>query len=199
MKRWLLILLALTLLLMTGCDDTATPQPEPPVPETSHLADPKRAIEDCFVLTENQNGTYSYEIIARNGETMMEDYYIARPVTITVVNDDMLSVYGQNGDGVLDHWVVFCNVNSPQRYERIHNVVGVGETQVAFVEQRTDEYHLFVCDALNPSDIQDSVTMTGFVVEDGKQPDFDIAEDDGKLSITYPTKKGTKTVSIELK
>ena len=193
MKRWLLILLALSILLV-GCGDQKAPVDQEPGPEY----DPALTIDKCYTYTENENGTYSYEVVARNHETILEDYYIPYPVTITEVSEHVLSLVGQKGTRLTDRWAVFCDVQNAVVYQRICNVVAAGKSQVAFVENRTDQYHLFVCNAVNPSDILLGEPLTGLVVEEGEDPQLTVNYEKSTLTVTYPTADGDKTITCEL-
>ncbi len=197
MKRFLLILLALGLLAASGCG-TANQKPV-----TNATAAPTRApddfVENCFTLTENENGTYSYEVTSRDGTVILEEYYKQYPAAFIPVDNDRLVVYGQNGTRLRDRWAVVCDVATPTVYRHVYNVVGVSKTQAAVVEERTGQYYLFVCDVMDSGNILDAKPLTGLTVMEGAEPDITVKQKNNQVTVTYPTDSGKETVTVELK
>lgn len=194
MRRCLYILLALSCLLLAGCNTAQQPPTDTPTDEAIPIP-----VEECYTYTEEENGTYSYVVRNWSGEIILEDYYATYPVTFKPIGKNQLAVSSQSGPKLANRWAVVCDVQGNRPYSRIYGAVAVGELQVAYVEQRTGQYFLFVCDSLNPQEIQDSYPLTGLAVLDGEEPDIKVKQKGKTLTLTYPTASGKDSLTVTLK
>lgn len=156
-------------------------------------------MEDCYTFTENKDGTYSYSVECRGGGCIYVKERMQRPVSFATANEDTLIIEGQEGVGVGARWATFCDIERGRVSETCCGYLAAVDTRVAFVEQRTDMYHVFVCDPFEPHEILAAYTMEGLVIPDGGDvlKDFALSKD-GVLTVTYPTKSGDKTITIDL-
>ena len=191
-KRVRFALLALYLcLLLAGCgkqtdDGKATASTE------------RMAVENCYFYTENQDGTYSYAVHQQGGGTLYAVETARRPVSFKVMNEDVLMIHGENGVGTFQRWAKFCDIEHNRVSAAFAGYLAAKGTTVAFLDQRTDAYHVFVCDVFQPQTYIEVVTLEGLVVDGDVIKDFALSEE-GVLSVTYATADGDKTVTVDLK
>ena len=192
MKKWVkFAALALGLcLLLSGCgkqtdDGKATASTE------------RMAVENCYFYTENQDGTYSYAVHQRGGGTLYAVETARRPVSFEVMNEDVLMIYGENGVGTLKRWAKFCDIEHNRVSETFAGYLAAKGTTVAFLDQRTDAYHVFVCDVFQPQTYIEVVTLEGLVVEGDVIKNFALSEE-SLLLVTYVTADGDRTVTVDL-
>lgn len=204
MKRCVtFMVLALCLCLMlAGCgadkakDSATTETTIPAGPQPN----PDLKVEDCYTHTENKDGTYSYEVEWRGGGILHAEQNIDRPVSFMVAGEDVLVIHGQAGTGVGARWAKFCDIRRGRVSDTYGSYLAAVDTRVAFIDNRTDAYHVFVCDAFEPNVYYTVCTLEGLSVEDSADvvKDFALSED-GVLSVTYATADGDKTVTIDMK
>ena len=201
MKKWLCFALALCLCLtMAGCggdaeDGSATPTNNSSAP----VPDPDLTVADCYTFTENEDGTYSYSVEWRGGGRIYVKENMPRPVSFAEVGEDVVIVEGQEGTGVGARWAVYCDIERGRVSETCYGYLAGVEDRVAFVEQRTEKYHVFVCDPFEPQEILAAYTMEGMVIPDGGDmlKNFALSKE-GVLTVTYPTEAGDKVITADL-
>ena len=194
MKKWVkFAALALCLcLLLVGCgkqtdDGKAT------------ASTGRMEVEDCYFYTENQDGTYSYAVHQRGGGTLYAVETARRPVSFEVMNEDVLMICGESGVGTLKRWAKFCDIEHNRLSETFAGYLAAKGTTVAFLDNRTNAYHVFVCDVFQPQTYIEVVTLEGLTVSEGSDPVKEYAlGKDGVLSVTYPTADGDKTITVDL-
>ena len=70
---------------------------------------------------------------------------------------------------------------------------------VAFLDNRTEAYHVFVCDPFESNEYVSVTTLEGLVVAEGENVSLTYElDDDGILHVIYTTAEGDKTVAIDL-
>ncbi len=204
MKRWLLIALALSILLVGCGGETASGQPTSTTnkPGATIATAPTRTelkIKDCYTFVEHENGTFSYVVTDCYGETLLSADEEYRPVDFEELTDDVLVVRGQAGVGIGARWARFCNIRTGYVTQTRMFYLAAWKDRVAFVDYRTDNYHVFVTDLFDNDVYYEVFTMDGVSPSKGDEPvsDFEMSKD-GVLSVTYPTKSGKKTIKIDL-
>ena len=201
MKKWLCFALALCLCLtMAGCggdaeDGSATPTGHSSAP----VPDPDLTVANCYTFTENKDGTYSYSVEWRGGGRIYVKENMQRPVSFVEAGEDVLIIEGQEGTGVGARWATFCDIERGRVSETCYGYLAAVDSCVAFVEQRTDMYHVFVRDLFESHEILAAYTMEGLVIPDGGDvlKDFALSEE-GVLTVTYPTEAGDKVITVDL-
>ena len=143
----LLTVLLCLCLLMAGCGNQKADK-SPNVPGVEPLPDLK--VEECYDYFDHGNGTYSYTVTGRAGVTIYSVKETTRAAAFAAVNEDVLLLSGQLGVGHLVRWATFCNIEKGQVSRTFGGYLASVDTIVACVEQRTDTYHVFVCDAFDP-------------------------------------------------
>lgn len=197
MKKWLCLALAMVFLLCVGCGEekadsaTATPTSGGPQPN------PDLKVEECYTYTENKDGTYSYEVEWRGGGVLCSEKEITRPVSFDAANEDILIISGQAGTGVTARWAKFCDIERGRVSETFGAYLAAVGNRVAFLDNRTDAYHVFVCDPFESHEYTQVVTLEGLVADGDVIRDFELGED-GVLTVTYATEDGDKTVTVDL-
>lgn len=202
MKKLLCLLLVTCLcLLPTGCgsnateDETASTTTTPTAPK----ANPDLKAEDCFTLTEHDDGTYSYSVEWRGGGQLHGEAKRSHPVSCEVLSEDVVLVEGQEGTGVGARWAIFCDIQRGRVSDAYAGYLAALGNRVAFVDYRTEQYHVFVCDAFNGAEILEAYTLENLQVQEGGDmvEEFVLSKD-GKLTVTYPTESGSKTITVSL-
>lgn len=193
--RLLTILLCLCLLFV-GCGEAETPQQEAPY---TPVGKPDLKVADCYSYTENANGTYSYAVEWRGGSTLYSEMQRARPVDFTEMSEDVLMVSGQEGTGTGARWARFFHIENGTDSGLVAWYLAAKDNRVAFIDQRTGNYHVFVCDPFESHTYVGVYTLTGAIVPDGGDlvKDFAMSED-GVLTVTYVTEKGDKVIEIDM-
>ena len=136
----------------------------------------------------------------RGGGTLYAVETARRPVSFEVMNEDVLMIHGENGVGTLKRWAKFCDIEHNRVSAAFAGYLAAEGTTVAFLDQRTDAYHVFVCDVFQPQTYIEVVTLEGLTVTEGSDPVKEYAlSKDGVLSVTYATADGDKTVTVDLK
>ena len=197
MKKWLCFLLAALLLVLgAGCGSAETDGGDT-TPDIQPL--PNLKVEDCYTYTENANGTYTYAVKGRSGLYIHEVRNSDRPAYFAVANEDVLIVYGQAGTGAATRWARFCNIQTGEISDTFGAYLAAFNNRVAFVERRTDAYHVFVCDPFAPNAYDGVYTLEGLTVAEGGDPIADfVLSAKGVLSVTYAAEGGHKTIEIDL-
>lgn len=198
MKKWACFALVFCLCLaLAGCGGAS-----PADTDTANLGeapepDHDLKVEDCYTFTENADGTYSYEVAWRGGGILYAEQNIDRPVSFTAADEDLLIIEGQAGTGVGARWAMFCDIECGRTSDHYGGYLAAVGRRVAFVDMRTDAYHVFVCDPFEPNVHTQVVTLEGLVVDGDVIKDFAMSEE-SVLSVTYATADGSKTVAIDL-
>lgn len=195
MKKFLCLVLAAlcTCLSLAGCSE-AKPSADT---ATTTQSTARLKVEDCYEFIENADGTYTYVVTERSGITLHADYNRIRPVSFAVANEDVLIVHGQEGVGVGANWAIFCDIENRRVSDCFAGYLGAADGRVAFLDQRTDAYHVFVCDPYAPAVYTSVTTLEGLVMGTDVIEDYAMGEG-GVLSVTYTTAEGSKTVEIDL-
>ena len=198
MKKWLcFVLAALFLVLCAGCGDNADRGNTDTAPEIKPL--PDLTVEECYTYNENSNGTYTYAVKGRSGLYIHEVRNSNRPAQFAAANEDVLIIYGTSGAGRSQRWATFCNIQSGIVSDTFGGFLAAMNDRVAYVEQRTDAYHVFVCDPFKPEEILEAHTLEGLKIETGADPVTDfVLSAKGVLSVTYAVEGGHKTIEIDL-
>ena len=199
MKKWLCFVLATLMLLCVGCGSeeqekaSASPSASSNVP----VPNPDLKVEDCYTFTENRDGTYSYTVEWRGGGVIFRADNEIRPASFAVISEDVLMISGQAGTGVTARWAIFCDIERGRVSEAFGQYLAAVDGHVAFLDQRTNAYHVFVCDPFVPYEYTQVVTLDDWVMSDDVIKDFALSEE-GVLSVTYATADGDKTITIDL-
>ena len=133
----------------------------------------------------------------RDGATLYAVNEGHRPASFEVANEDVLMVFGQAGTGVVARWAKFCDIENNRVSDAFGGYLATVDGRVAFLDNRTDAYHVFVCDPFAPYEYTQVVTLDGWVMSGDVIKDFALSEE-GVLSVTYATADGDKTVTIDL-
>lgn len=203
MKKWLCFALATLLLVCVGCDraEEKSRQTETTTSTTTSAElqqNPDLKAEDCYTYTEHEDGTYSYEVEWRGGGTLCTELDMDRPVSFTVTGEDWLVIYGQAGTGVGARWAKVCDIQRGRVSDVFGAYLAAVDNRVAYLDFRTDEYHVFVVDAFDAVEPIAVCTLEDAI--EGVDPitDFSLSEE-GVLSVTYSTGADSKTVTVDMK
>lgn len=185
-------------LLCVGCGDSHTHENNGNIePDVKPQLDLK--VEECYTYTENGDGTYTYSVKGRSGMYIHEMRNSKRPASFAAANEDVLIIHGTNGTGRSQRWATFCDIEACVVSTTFGGFLAAMNDRVAYVEQRTGAYHVFVCDPFEPNEILEAHTLEGLSVADGADPITDfVLSAKGVLSVTYAVEGGHKTIEIDL-
>lgn len=201
MKRCLPIVLAVSLLLLSGCGTTASNEQTAATGETETTVTTKAPLkmEECYASYAHANDTYYFQVTDCEGTIILEKGDLPRPVSFEELTDDVLVVQGQAGVGIGARWAIFCNIRTGYVSETRMFYLGAWKERAAFVDYRTDKYHVFVTGTMDSNIYHEVYTLDDLAKAEGTEPvsDFEMSKD-GVLSVTYPTKDGEKTIKIDM-
>lgn len=213
MKKWTILLALLLCVAAVGCGtDEENLSPSITAVQTTSttavqiasttgsgpLANAGLKVEDCYTYTENADGTYSYEVEWRGGDVLCAESGMDRPVYFTAIDEDLLVIYGQAGTGAGARWARVCDIERGRVSEVFGSYLAAVGNRVAYLELRTDRYHVFVVDAFDAVEPLAVHTLEGASLDEDPIQDFSLSEE-GVLSVTYSTDSGSKTISVEMK
>lgn len=184
-------------LLLVGCGkaqpstDTNTPTTNAPKP------DPDLTVEECFAYGQEEGGTYGYNVSGRNGSILCSEEGIHGSLTFTAYTADLLMVEHISTPYTNSRWVRFVDIEKCRVSNRIYSYLATVNGKVAYLEQRTNAYHVFVVDPFNAGSIYGVYTLEGLTHLDGAEPlkSYGLTAE-GALTVTYDTAKGEKTMEI---
>lgn len=186
-------------LVLAGCnadkakDSATTETTVPPLPEPN----PDLKVEECYTYTENADGTYSYEVEWRGGGILCAEQTMDRPVSFTVADENVLVIHGQAGTGVGARWAKFCDIQRGRVSQIFGGYLAAAGNRVAYVDFRTEKYHVFVADAFDSVEPLGVYTLEGALTDGDPMEDFSVNEE-GVLSVTYRTESGSKTIFVDM-
>lgn len=155
--------------------------------------------EQGYHLNKNDKGVYDYQLVDRLGQVVYAQSGLKYMPTFTAVNDSLLQVMTKTGSSPSAQQALFYNVKSGQVSTMFGGFLAATETHVAYVTYLTNQYHVFVAAIFDPQIPVSSVTLEGLTIEEELDPITSYTtKEDGTLEVTYPTKKGNKTVTVTL-
>ena len=184
-------------LLLAGCGQAQpSTHSDKPTP-TSPTPDPDLTVEECFAYGQEEGGTYGYNVSGRNGSILCAEEGIHGSLTFTAYTADLLMIEHVSTPYTTSRWVRFVNIEKCRVSHRFYNYLATVNGWVAYLEKRTDAYHVFVADPFYPDSLYGVYTLEGLTHLDGAEPlkSFGLTKD-GALTVTYDTAKGEKTTVI---
>ncbi len=170
----LIILIFTLLLVLSACSSTP------------HKSDSSAGNDSHYTITTNEDLTYSYKIIAKNGDVLFSDDRSPRQPHIDQVSDSIFSVTIQTGTGRSTNWAVFCDVENGKTSNTYHHVLGAQDNYVFYVEFEDGRHCLVVQDIFDSSVYHKAYTLqnSGAFADPACELTF---EGKGKATITYLT------------
>ena len=178
-KIILMILIAIYIVALSACDD--------PSKTTAPTEESTPANNDSFyIISTNEDLTYSYQIVAKNGDILFSDDHSPREPNIDWVSDHVLSVTIQTGTGRSTNWAVFCDVENGRTSKVYQYVLGAQDNYVFYVESEDSNYCLVVEDIFDSNIYRKTYTLQdcGAFADPACALTF---ESKGKAIITYLT------------
>ena len=186
-------------LLLTGCGGKKTEDAATEPSATSPQPNPDLKVEDCYTYVKNSGGTYSYSVQWRGGGILHSVSETDRPVSFEAASEDILTIYGERGPALMQRWAVFCDIQRGRVSTAFGGYLAARGNYVAFLDNRTEAYHVFVCDPFESNEYVSVTTLEGLVVAEGENVSLTYElDDDGILHVIYTTAEGDKTVAIDL-
>ena len=118
---------------------------------TPRKSDNSAEIDSHYTITTNEDLTYSYKIIAKNGETLFSDDRSPKEPHIDQVSNNILSVTIQTGTGRSTNWAVFCDIENGKTSKTYQYVLGAQDNYVFYVEFEDGAHRLVVQDIFDSS------------------------------------------------
>lgn len=135
MRKYLFVFLALCLVLsFSACDAlNTTSETEDSSPRTSF-----------YSISTNEDLTYSYQIVDKNGNVLFSDNHSQREPHIEQISDDVYSVTIQAGTGLSTNWAVYCDVKNSRVSETFQYVLGAQGDCVIWANYKDDKHFVTV-------------------------------------------------------
>ena len=180
-----------------GCGQTETPSATNTPTSTAPTPDPDLTVSECFAYGQEEGGTYAYTVSGRNGSILCSEDGIHGSLTFTEYTADLLMVEHTSTPDLNHRWVRFVDIEKCVVSNAFHNYLATVNGWVAYLEQRTDAYHVFVANPFAPENFYGVYTLEGLTHLDGATPlkSFGLTAE-GALTVTYDTAKGEKTMEI---
>ena len=155
---------------------------------------------DCYTLTENKDGTYSFAIRNYMGGTMYHEKNISNKPTFTQVNDYVLSASGMDSkENNLSGWAVFCNIRSLDVSQRYEHVLALVDNKVAYLDRMSDKWVVITYAPLDRSVEMGVTELPGLTISETGNPKITYkTTDKGELKVSYTTEDGDQTVTVKL-
>lgn len=153
--------------------------------------------DKAFLLTDNKDGTYGVTVKGRNGKQIASEKFFSKPAFATM-NRDVLEIADRTSENTAAHWAVYCDIQNNRVSQKYQFVLAAMDSHVAYVDHRNGQFHVFVRDFFDESKYFNLYEMTDAVITESGSPKVSYTLNDTTLSVTYSTKKGTKTMDINL-
>lgn len=170
---------------------TAETQPENP---TGADLTPDKS----YTIKKNPDGTYGITVVGRNGGHLYVNPRLPAKPTCTEISQDVLEVADRSSPNPAAHWAVYCDIQNHKVSKTYKYVLTATDNRVAFVDHRTDKFHVFVSDVFDEKEYFKGYELKGAAVTGSGSPEVTCKRSGTTLTVTYSTKKGTKTVKIKM-
>lgn len=192
-----LLCLALSLVLLTGLCGCGGEE-EDIVTNPTHNPDTYDP-EQSYHVTRNSDNTYNYSVVDYAGNAFLVRTNEPRQPEFQKLSDSVLQITAPVHTAPRQQWALFCDVRSQKVSITYNNFLAAKGNNVAYLEQRTDQYHVFVRDIFDESVLLEATTLEGLVInQSGYLYEKAELNKDGNLEITYLTKDGDKTITVEM-
>ena len=172
------VLIAAFLFVLSGCNSAP------------RKSDNSAEIDSHYTITTNEDLTYSYKIIAKNGDVLFSDDHSPKEPHIDQVSNNILSVTIQTGLGRSTNWAVFCDVEKGKTSTTYQYVLGAQDNYVFYVELKDGRHNLVVQDIFDSKNYRKTYALQN--CEAFADPSCELTfEGKGKAIITYLS--GTET------
>ena len=182
MRKYLFVFLALCLVLsFSACDAlNTTSETEDSSPRTSF-----------YSISTNEDLTYSYQIVDKNGNVLFSDNHSQREPHIEQISDDVYSVTIQTGTGRSTNWAIYCDVENSRVSETFQYVLGAQGEYVFFADFNDGVHSLVVQNIFDSNIYQKTYTLKD--CSSFADPIVGLSfKDNGKAIISYLT--GSETM-----
>ena len=111
---------------------------------------------------------------------------------------DALEIADRSSSNPAAHWAVYCDIQNHKVSKTYKYVLAATDNRVAFVDHRTDKFHLFVSDVFDEKEYFKGYELKDAAITSSGSPKVTCKRSGTTLTVTYSTKKGTKTVKIKM-
>jgi len=99
---------------------------------------------DMYSITRNDDLTYSYKIVDKNGNVLFSKDNATREPKVEQVNTYILGLKVQTGTGQSTNWAVYCDVENSKVSETFQYVLMAQGNYVIYVNYENDEHSVIV-------------------------------------------------------
>ena len=170
---------------------TAETQPDKP---TGDDLSPDKS----YTIKKNPDGTYGITVVGRNGGHLYVNNRLPAKPTCTEISQDVLEIADRSSANPAAHWAVYCDIRNHKVSQTYKYVLAATDNRVAFVDHRTDKFHLFVSDVFDEKEYFKGYELKDAAITSSGSPKVTCKRSGTTLTVTYSTKKGTKTVKIKM-
>lgn len=181
-KNCFVALILTILLVFSACNSTSH--------STSGTTESNPINNSPYTISTNEDLTYSYKIIAKNGDVLFSDDRSPKEPKINQVSDNVFSVTIQTGTGRSTNWAVFYDIENSKTSETFQYVLGTQDSYVFYVEFEDGNHRLVVQDIFDSNIYKKTYALQNCSAF--ADPSCELTFDGkGKATITYLT--GTET------
>lgn len=140
-----------------------------------------------YTITQNEDLTYSYKIVDRNGAVLFAKDSVTREPEVERVNSYVLGLTVQTGTGLSTNWAVYCDVENSKVSEIFQYVLMAQGDYVIYTKLENGKHSIVVQNIFDKSEyykeypLSDCAPVAGDVVIGGKP------NGTGKAIVTYLT------------
>lgn len=155
---------------------------------------------DSYKIDQAADGTYTVRVRDYTGNVLFNRTNLKVEPTAAPLDDATLCVVGTNGIGMIQRWGAVCQVRTGRTSETFGGFMTAKGSNVAYLTNLTDQWHVFVRDAYDESAYLQVTTLTGAVADDkGEVVESFQLNENGELIVVYFTgAETTKAITIQM-
>ena len=190
MRKYLFVFLALCLVLsFSACDALNT---------TSETEDSPPCIS-FYSISTNEDLTYSYQIVDKNGNVLFSDNHSQREPHIEQISDDVYSVTIQAGTGRSTNWAIYCDVENSKVSETFQYVLMAQGNYVIYANYEKGEHSVIVQNIFDKSEYYKKHILTNCSPVAGDIVIGAKPNGEGSAVVTYLTGTDYKEIEFTIK
>lgn len=170
---------------------TAATQPD--APSGSDLTPDK-----AYMLKKTDNGSYQATVKGRNGNVFYTTEALGTKPTFLEANQDVLEISDRSAKVTGAHWAIYCDIQNHRVSKKYEFVLANLDSHVAYVDYRSDKFHVFVSDVFDESVYFKGYPLEGAITTETSFPQVEYKLNGSTLTVTYLTKEGTKSIDIKM-
>ena len=128
------LVLMIWVLLFTACGSDSEITTQAPVKD----------ITDLYVLTQNEDNTYSYTLVDFENNILFQNENVVRVPKINQIAVHVYELKTQTGTGLSTNWAVYCDVENGKTSEIFDYVLGAQNDCVVYADYKDGKHWITV-------------------------------------------------------